>query len=332
MISFGLLHEEVGRGCSSLRSLLTVHSMVSYAVLRWGSSRLKDTWLPQLAQGGAIAAFALSEPKVGSDARSVETTATRAGDAYVLHGEKRWITFGQIADIFLVFARCADQPTAFLVERNNPGVRVEPIHGMLGTRASMLAALHFEDCIVPRANMVGGVGFGFAAVGTSALDLGRFSVASGCVGIGQACLEACSRYTSERRQFGAHLREHQLIRQMVTDMVTNVKAARLLCHHAAYLREIGDPCAGAETFVAKYFASTMATKVARDAVQIHGAYGCSPDSPVQRYLRDATVMEIIEGSTQIQQITIAEQAYSGTAGNTLPSEHAARQSPLAVGG
>jgi glutaryl-CoA dehydrogenase (non-decarboxylating) len=309
MITYGLLSEEIGRGCSSLRSLLTVHSMVAQALLKWGSQSQKAYWIPKLASGEAIAAFALSEPNVGSDAKSVETTATLSGNSYLLNGKKKWITYGQIADVFLVFAQCEGKPSAFLVEKNSPGLSIEPISGMLGVRASMLAQLHFKDCVIPQENLVCRHGFGFSHVASSALDCGRYSVAWGCVGIAQACLEACIQYTSQRRQFGAYLREHQLIRQLITDAIANIKASRLLCYQAGYLKDIGNPKSIMETSIAKYFASTTATKVSSDAVQIHGGNGCSSEYSVQRYFRDAKIMEIIEGSTQIQQLTIADYGY-----------------------
>lgn len=309
MVTFGLLNEEIGRACSSTRSLLTVHGMVSYAILRWGSQQQKESWLPRLATGEVIAAFALTEPNVGSDAKSIETTAEQRDAVYVLNGQKKWITCGQIADLFLVFAQCAGKPSAFLVERNSPGLTTKPIQGLLGTRASMVAQVHLDDCRVRQENLIGGLGFGFSAVALSALDLGRYSVAWGCVGIGQACLEACLEYTRKRKQFGKPLQDHQLIQQMIANMVTNVRAARLLCYYAGYLKDIGDPGSTMETLVAKYFASTMAPKVASDAVQIHGGNGCGGEYPVQRYLRDSKVMEIIEGSNQMQQILISRNAY-----------------------
>jgi alkylation response protein AidB-like acyl-CoA dehydrogenase len=209
----------------------------------------------------------------------------------------------------VLFACCGGQPTAFLIERSAPGLSIRPLRGMLGTRASMLAELRLESCAVPREAVLGGVGFGFAAVATSALDIGRLSVASGCVGIIQACLDACLAHASQRSQFGVKLKDHQLIAQMVTDMVTNGRAARLLVADAAALKEAGDPQASTALLVAKYFASTMAARAASDAVQIHGARGCGPGAAVQRYYRDAKVMEIIEGSSQIQQITIAKHAF-----------------------
>jgi alkylation response protein AidB-like acyl-CoA dehydrogenase len=305
MITCGLLNEEVGRACSSVRSLLTVHGMVSLVLQRWGSPEQKEVWLSQLASGARIAAFGLTETNVGSDAKSVETTATPSGNSYLLNGQKKWITFGQIADVFLIFAQSEGKPTAFLVEKKTLGLVIKPIRGMLGVRASMLAELHLEDCCIPRSNLVGQVNFGFSHVAATALDYGRYSVAWGCVGIGQACVEACLRYTNIRRQFGAYLGEHQLVQQMLTEMITNVKAARLLCYQAGYLKDVRDPKAITETSIAKYFASRTAFKAANDAVQIHGANGCSSEYKVQRYLRDAKIMEIIEGSTQMQQINIA---------------------------
>jgi hypothetical protein len=309
MISFGLLNEELGRGCSSLRSLLTVHSMAAVAIQRWGSKVQKEEWLPRLAGGEKIGAFALTEPNVGSDAKNIETAARTEGDEYVLNGEKRWITFGQMADLFLVFAKCEGQPAALLVERETPGLSIRPVSGMLGVRASMLAELCLRDCRIPKGNLVGRLGFGLSHVAAAALDCGRYSVAWGTVGIAQACLEASLRYTNRRKQFGNYLKEHQLVRQMISEMITNVEAARLLCYQAGYLKDKGDPAAIIQTSMAKYFASRTASKASIDAVQLHGANGCSSSYPVERYLRDARIMEIIEGSTQIQQLTIADYGY-----------------------
>jgi glutaryl-CoA dehydrogenase (non-decarboxylating) len=308
MITCGLLNEEVGRACSSVRSLLTVHGMVSLALQRWGSKEQKARWLPGLASGEKIAAFGLTEPDVGSDAESVQTSATPAGHGYVLSGLKRWITFGQVADLFLIFARCEGRPLAFLVARDTPGLTVKPMGGLLGVRASMLAELHLEGCRVPAEALVGRAGFGLSHVAATALDYGRYTVAWGCVGIGRACLEASLRHAGTRRQFGAYLRDHQLIQQMLTEMITNVKAARLLCYRAGHLKDSGDPASIAETSIAKYFASRIAFKAAADAVQIHGAQGCGAGHPVQRYMRDAKIMEIIEGSTQMHQVNIAKYA------------------------
>ncbi len=303
MISYGVLTEEIGRGCSSIRSLLTVHDMACRGILRWGNQRQKESWLPRLARGEILGAFALSEPEAGSDAMSIQTKAVEVDGGYALDGTKKWITYGQIADLYLLFAKLDGKPTAFLVERETPGLTVTPLRGILGTRASMLAELKLEGARTE--DMVGRPGFGVSHVVGAALDQGRYSVACGSVGIAQACLDACLAYARERQQFGQPLFEHQLVRAMLSDMITNVRAARLLCMRAGYLRDTGDPGAIAETSVAKYFASTTANRAASDAVQIHGGNGCHEDFPVSRYFRDAKVMEIIEGSTQIQQSTIA---------------------------
>jgi glutaryl-CoA dehydrogenase (non-decarboxylating) len=304
LITYGLLTEEIGRACSSVRSLLTVHDMVAHAIARWGNVALKETLLPQLAAGSRLGALALSEPEAGSDAMGVQTTAEKDGDAWVLTGTKKWTTFGQIAGLYLVLAKHEGKPAAFAVERESPGLTVKPLRGLHGTRASMLAEIHLDGCRVPAGHLIGRVGFGVSHVAAAALEQGRYSVAWGSVGIAQACLDASLCYARERRAFGAPLFDHQLIRAMLADMITQVRAARLLCLRAGYLRDQGDPGAFMETMVAKYFASTAAAKAATDAVQIHGANGCSEDYPVARYLRDSKVMEIIEGSTQIQQITI----------------------------
>ena len=308
MIEFGLLNEELGRACSSIRSLLTVHSMVALTIWRWGTEAQKAQWLEKLGRGQAIAAFALTEPEVGSDAREIKTTAVASGDDFLLSGHKKWITFAQIADLFLVFANSQRGPCAFVLERNTPGLVISPIQGMLGTRASMMAELHLEQCRIPRQNMIGAPGFGLSYIASSALDCGRYSVAWGCVGIAQACLESCLQYTGQRKQFGALLRDHQLIQRMIAQMVVGVKAARLLCYNAGQLKDSGDPTSMIETSIAKYFACRTAAEIARDAVQIHGANGCSSEYPAERFYRDAKIMEIIEGSNEIQEITIAQSA------------------------
>src|SRR5262249_7772522 len=183
LITYGLLHEEIGRACSSTRSLITVHDMVALAILKWGNERQRKQLLPKLASGESIGAFAVSEPSVGSDAKSVETTAERSNGSYILNGTKKWITSGQIADLFLILARYENKSTAFLVERGQPGFSVEPIFGMLGVRASMLAELSFRQCEILPENLIGRAGFGLMSVVMTALGLGRYSVAWGSVGI-----------------------------------------------------------------------------------------------------------------------------------------------------
>jgi glutaryl-CoA dehydrogenase (non-decarboxylating) len=307
MITYGLLTEEIGRGCSSVRSLLTVHDMVAHATQRFGTKEAKERFLPALARGEILGALALSEPNAGSDIGGIETTAVQDGDAWILHGRKKWTTFGQIAGLYLVFAKVgkADgKATAFLLERDTPGLTVTPLGGITGTRASMLAELAIDGCRVPSSHLVGKVGLGISFVANYTLEQGRYSVAWGAVGLLQACLDACLEYTAGREQGGKKLAEHQLIQAMLTDMIVDARAARLLCLRAGWLRESRDPAAGAETMAAKYFAAVKAARAANDAVQIHGANGCTEEYPVGRYLRDSKVLEIIEGSTQIQQINI----------------------------
>jgi methoxymalonate biosynthesis protein len=312
LVTLGELHEEVGRGCSSVRSLLTVHHMVAAMVTRWGSEPVRTRWLAALAAGDALGAFCLTEPEAGSDASAVAATARPCPGGYRLTGTKRWITAGQVAHVLLVFARTERGLTAFLVPADNPGVRRVPIRDVLGTRGSMLAEVQLDGVHVAADAVLGREGAGLL-IATSALELGRYSVANGCVGILQAALDACVSYTSQRRQGGVLLLEHQLVRQMVSDMVTDVRAARLLCRQAGQLMDAADPSAVMATWVAKYHASTSATRCASNAVQLHGANGCGGHYGVARLFRDAKVMEVIEGSTQIQQVTIADFAYQRVA-------------------
>lgn len=307
-ISYGLLHEELGRACSSTRSLITVHSMVCHAVDRWGSSEQRTTWLSALARGEVIGAFALSEPNAGSDTAAIETNVTRTDGGFRLNGRKTWITCGQLAGLFLVFGKLQGAPCALLVPGDCPGLSRRPIFGMLGCRGSMLAELTFEDCDLPESALLGRPGFGLSHVAQSALDNGRYSIAWGCVGLLRACVEASVAHATQRKQSGGPLSEQPLIRRLLTNMLTDLKAARLLCWSAALARNAKDPNSLLEVALAKYYASTAATRVAADAVQVHGALGCSAESAVERWYRDAKIMEIIEGSTQIQQSLIAAHA------------------------
>lgn len=309
-ITYGLLNEELGRGCASVRSFVMMQNMVSQTLYKWGNDDQKERWLAKIASGETIAAFALTEPETGSDAMHIETSLTDADDStFIVNGHKKWITLGQIADLFLVFGKKQGEFCAFLMEKDTPGFTQLPIAGMLGMRASMLAELHFDNCVIPQVNLVSKAGFGFVTVGITALNIGRYSIAWGCTGIGQACLEACINHTRTRKQFGDYLKNHQLIQEMIAEMTVNLKAARLLCFQAGQMQESGEQNAIMEIMIAKYFTSKMAFSIANDAVQIHGAIGCSSDSAVQRHLRDAKIMEIIEGTSQIHQIQIAEYAY-----------------------
>ena len=309
MIRHGLLHEELGRASASVQGLVNVHHMAGSAIARWGTRAQKELWLPRLTSGATLAALAITETNVGSDAAAVETKAARAGSGYALNGAKCWITCGQSADVFLVLAGSDEGPIALLLPRDAPGLSIEPINGILGCRGYMLARLRTDDCRLPPECLVGRAGFGLSHVVAVALDTGRYNLAWGCVGLAQACLDASFDYSKKRRQFGSALSEFQLVQRMICRMMTDVQAARLMCWHAGESRGRRDPAAVKDGAMAKYFASTMVNRVANDALQIHGANGCGPDYPVERYLRDARIMEIIEGSTQVLEVAIARYGY-----------------------
>jgi hypothetical protein len=308
-VTFGLLCEEIGAACSSVRSLLTVQNMVARAVARWGDGGQRRAWLPRLASGDAVAAFCLTEPKTGSDAGSVETSFEDAGDDWVVTGKKLWVTFARRADVFLVVGRAPAGPVAALVPRDAPGLTLHPAEGLLGLRAAMLAEVRLEHCRVPKTTTVGRPGFGFSHVASVTLDHGRYSVAWGCVGIARACLEASVAYASERVQFGVPLKEHQLIRRMITDMKVDTDAARLVCIEAGRLRAASDPRSITATMAAKYTASKILPAITNDAVQVHGANGVDPAYAVERHFRDAKIMQIIEGTDQMHQLNLAETAF-----------------------
>jgi len=327
-LSFGLTIEEFGRGCSSIRSLLTVHGMVTCALARWGSPAQRERFLPPFARGAELAALAFTEPSSGTDLSGVSTHAQAAKDGFTLSGHKLWITFGQLADWFLVLAQSAAGPVTLLVPRSAPGLRITPLPGPLGTRGSMLAELGFEACFVPSEQVLAKPGLGLSLVGATALDHGRFTVAWGCVGIMEACLRHSAEHAMQRKQFGAPLAEHQLIRRLLSDMTTSLRAARSLCLHAARLRAALHHDSVTETSVAKYFAAQAAMRAAADAVQIHGALGCQPGQTVERCFRDAKVMEIIEGTNEMHQLMIADLSLQDAAQRRGMAEAARR----AVGG
>ncbi|MEM1319013.1 MAG: acyl-CoA dehydrogenase family protein [Bacteroidota bacterium] len=314
--TYAVLLEEMGKACSSCRSLLTVHlSLVAETILRWGTKEQKAYWLPALARGEKVAAFCLTEAGAGSDAKSLQASYRKVGNQYFITGHKRWTTFGQRADVYLFFAREGDKISAFLVERDRPGLSVQPIKGILGTRATMLGEVRLDNCAIPATHLLGKEGLGFFQIVQTALDNGRFSVALGSLGIARACLEDSVAYVKSRQQFGQYLKAFQLIKQKIANMITDIKAAELLCYNAARMRDEKHPEAVIQTSIAKYHASRTAFQAATEAVQIHGALGCHQELPIQRYFRDAKIMEIIEGSSEIQQVLIAD--YGITALGTL---------------
>lgn len=303
-LQIGMLNEQFARASSSVRSILTVHGMLELAILRWGNEIQKNTWLPKLSSGEIVGSFALAEQEAGSDAGNIQMEAVKRDKHYILNGKKIWVTMGEIADLYLVFAKCNGNITAFLVEKNS-NVFVESIDGLLGVRASMIANLTFHDCIIPEENVLGIEGAGLEYVVSSCLDYGRYTVAWACLGISQACVDLCIDYVKSRKQFGVPLGEQQLIQQMITQMVTSTKAVRLYCHNIARLRAEGDPGSIIETWSAKYLASKIVNEVVGKAVQIFGANGCFDQYPIERYFRDAKIHEIIEGTSQLHEIIIA---------------------------
>ncbi len=307
-ISHAIITEEIGRADSSLRTTLSVQvSLVALSIVKWGTEDQKRRYIPDLCNGRKLGCFGLTEPNAGSDPASMETAAVRRGSAWVLNGTKTWISNGTVADLALIFAQ-TDKATghdgivAFLVEQGTPGFTTRPITDKLGLRASDTAELIFEDCMVPETASLGAVGQGFK-VAMSALDNGRYSVAAGCVGIMQGCLDLCTDYAKTRRQFGKPIGSFQLVQDIIARMKVDLDAARLLVFRAGHLKNQGIPNT-VETSIAKYFASEAAVRVATDAVQIFGAYGYSEESPVARYYRDAKVATIYEGTSQIQKLLI----------------------------
>ena len=307
-ISDAIIFEEIGRADSSLRTALSVQvSLASLTILKWGTEEQKQKYIPKLCKGEFIGCFALTEPNAGSDAASILTSAALKGNEWILNGTKTWISSGSIADIAIVFA-VADKTkgyhgiTAFIIEKGCPGFSTKDIKGKLGLRASNTAELVFEDCRIPKNAVLGDIGKGFK-IAMSALDNGRYGVASGCVGIIQGCIDACARYAKERHQFGKPIAGFQLTQDKIARMVVDCDAARLLVYRAGHLKNKGKVNT-IETSIAKYFASEAANRAASDAVQIFGGYGYSNEYPVERYFRDAKVATIYEGTSEIQKLII----------------------------
>ncbi|MEH2921370.1 acyl-CoA dehydrogenase family protein [Samsonia erythrinae] len=303
------LHEEMGRSCASLRSLLTVHSMVAFSINRSGTFQQKQRFLPYLVSGQLLAAFALSEERAGSDPSAMITTASRSDEGWVLNGHKKWISLATIANLFLVFARTTDERiSAFLVPADLQGVNVEPISGIRSMRASMLGHIHFDNCQLNHDALLGIEGFGFPFIATDALTLGRLSVASGALGMLQDCLEHLTVYASKRQQGGQVIVEHQLVKEKLASIIVDLTAGRALTKKTAIQMDADQVNAAVTACITKQFCSQACSRGTSDAVQLFGAKGIAEDSPVFRHYQDARVNEIIEGSTQILSLLIAEQA------------------------
>ncbi len=306
--SYGLVVEEIGRGCSSVRTVVSVQtSLVCSAILKWGSEEQKLEWLPKLCSGEWLGCFGLTEPDTGSDAAKQRTRASRTDGGWVINGAKMWISMGNYAKLALIFAQTDPSLghkglACFLVDTDQPGFQPSPIEHKMGLHASDTASIALEDVEVSEHDMLGQVGDGFK-VAMSALDSGRYSVAAGCVGVCQGCLEESVKYAKEREQFGKPIASFQLVQAMIADIALKTEASRLLVWKAGFLKDKGRPNT-IETSIAKLHATEAAVECANTAIQIHGGAGYVDDHPVERYFRDVRVTTLYEGTSQIQKLIV----------------------------
>ena len=311
-IAYGLMTEEVNRVCSSTRTLFSVQtSLVALTILKWGTEEQKKALLPKMCTGEYLGCFGLTEPEAGSDAANQQTRAVKDGNDYLLSGQKVWISCGKIATHALVFAtvdasKGHEGIACFIVDTKTKGFEAVPIKGKLGLRASDTSSLFLDECRVPAENMLGKIGEGFK-IAMSALDNGRFSVAAGAVGLVQGCIDQCTTYAMQRKTFGVPIGQHQQVQAMIANMVADCEAGRLLYLRAAHLKNKGVRNT-LETSIAKLFCGEAANRAGHDAVQIFGGYGFSDEYPVERYFRDAKVLNIYEGTREIQRIIIGQDA------------------------
>ena len=306
-LSYALFIEELGRGDGNVRSIVTVHlGLVAGSIARWGTAEQRQRWLPEMAAGRALGCFCLTEPDHGSDPSSLQATAVRDGDGWRINGSKIFITNGGIAGVALVMARTggpgARGISAFLVPADSPGYSARPIHGKLGLRSCDTAAVTLDDVAVPADALLGEEGSGLK-VALSALDDGRFGLAAACTGLAQACLDQMVDYSTQRRQFGKPIAAFQLVQELIADTAVDVAAARLLVWQIADRKQRGEQHT-LESSMAKYFASEAAVRAANAAVQVHGGYGYIDEFPVGKFLRDARVTTLYEGTSQIQKLLI----------------------------
>jgi len=323
-ISEAIIFEEIGRADSSVRTTLSVQiSLTELPILRWGTEEQQRRYLPRLTGGEWLGCFGLTEPEAGSDATNQQTRAMKDGDDWVLNGHKIWISNGGVASLAIVFAQTDPALghrglAAFLVETDTPGFSSHDIHGKLGLRSSNTAGLVLADVRVPAGNMLGEVGQGFH-IAMSALDDGRFGVAAGSVGIIQGCVDASVAYAKDRIAFGKPIATFQLVQELIADMILDLEAARLLVHRAGFLKTKGVRNTR-ETSLAKWYASEASVRAALNAIQIHGGYGSSDEYPVERYLRDAKVATLYEGTTQIQKLIVGRFATGIDAVDPAPTK------------
>jgi butyryl-CoA dehydrogenase len=314
-LALSLVAEELGWACAGTTTNFGAHPLGGLPILLAGTEEQKKKYLPRLAAGEFMAAYSLSEPGSGSDAASLRTTAVRQGDHYILNGSKQWCSHGDHADVITVFAtvdpaKRARGITAFVIEKGMPGFSVGKKEKKMGIRCSPTVALHFTDCAVPATQRLGEEGEGFK-IAMRTLDVTRPMTGAMAVGIGQAALDAATGYAKERQQFGQPIAAFQGIQFMLADMAMQVHAARLMVHHAARQVDAGIRGNTFEASMAKCWAGDAAMKVATDAVQIFGGYGYTREFPVERYMRDAKIMQIYEGTNQIQRVIIAKELLGG---------------------
>ena len=307
-LSYGLIVEEVGRGDSAMRTVVSVQtSLVCSGILRWGTEEQKQHYLPKLCSGEWLGCFALTEPDTGSDAANQKTRAKKTDSGWVINGSKMFISMANHAQLALVFAQTDPEKShrglgCFLVDTDQPGFQPQEIHHKLGLRGSDTAAISLDDVEVSDDQLLGEVGDGFK-VAMSNLDSGRYSVAAGCVGICQGCLDSSVKYSKERQQFGRPIAAFQLVQEMLTDIAVKTDAARMLVWRAGWLKDAGQPNTR-ETSIAKLYATESAIECANTAIQVHGGSGYVDDYPVERYLRDVRVTTLYEGTSQIQKLII----------------------------
>jgi butyryl-CoA dehydrogenase len=308
-LTYGIIVEEIGRGDSAMRTVISVQtSLVCSAILRWGTEEQKQRYLPKLCSGEWLGCFGLTEPDTGSDAANQKTRAKRTDNGWVINGAKMWISLGNHAKVAMIFAQTDPELghrglACFLVEtEGNEGFQPQEIHHKMGLRASDTASISLSDCEVPEDALLGDVGDGFKVAMTS-LDSGRYSVAAGCVGICQGCVDESVNYAKERVQFGRPIASFQLVQAMLADMKVETDAARMLVYRAGYLKDAGKPST-TETSIAKLYATEAAVKCANTAIQVHGGSGYVDDHPVERYFRDVRVTTLYEGTSQIQKLII----------------------------
>jgi butyryl-CoA dehydrogenase len=310
-LALALVAEEIAWACAATATQYLDQPLGGLPILLSGNESQKNKYLPGLATGELLAAFSLSEPGAGSDPAGLKTTAVRKGDRYVLNGSKQWCTNGDHADVITVFAtvdprRRAKGVTAFLVEKGLPGFAVGKKEKKMGIRASPTVALHFTECEVPVEQRLGAEGEGFR-IAMQTLDVTRPATGAMAVGVGQAALDAAVGYARERQQFGQPIAAFQGIQFMLADMALQVHAARLMVHHAARQVDAGITGNTYEASMAKCWAADAAMKVATDAIQVFGGYGYTREFPVERFFRDAKIMQIYEGTSQIQRVVIARE-------------------------